>query len=103
MDGLELFSGHQINEAIELIVNFAHHQKKHGSEKRIVTLMNMLKSYGAHAKRVIPRLEAMAADFEDGEEGFPGRLSKEKAGLVRKTIEEIKAAEATPELIELKL
>ena len=65
--------------------------------------MKMLKTYGAHAQRVIPALEAMAADFEDGEEGFPGRLSKEKAKVVRDTIEEIKGATDKPQLIELKL
>lgn len=103
MDGLELFTEKKVSEGIELIVNFAHHQKKHGSQARLPILMNMLKTYGTHARRVIPALEAMAADFEDGEEGFPGNLSKGKARLVRQTIEEIKACKNTPKLIELNL
>jgi len=103
MDGLQLFTEKKVSEGIELIVNFAHHQKKHGSQARLPTLMTMLKSYGTHAQRAIPALEAMAADFEDGEEGFPGRLSKEKAALVRKTIEEIRAATNTPKLTTLNL
>ena len=55
--GLKLFAKHRIEEGIELAANYARTQKKHGSQKRIVTVMKILESYGAHAKRAIPSLE----------------------------------------------
>ena len=99
MSGLELFAKHRINEGIELLVDYARNQKKHASEKRIVKVMEMLKSYGSHGKRVIPQLEAAARDFEDGEENFPRHLSLGKAKLVRETIKAIESSTDEPELI----
>ncbi len=101
MSGLELLAKHRINEGIELLVDYARNQKKHASEKRIVKVMEMLKSYGSHGKRVIPQLEAAARDFEDGEENFPRHLSLGKAKLVRETIKAIESSTDEPELIPL--
>jgi hypothetical protein len=101
MSGLELFAKHRIDEGIELLVDYARNQKKHPSEIRIVKVMEMLKSYGAHAKRVIPQLEAAAKDFEDGEKNFPRHLSLGKAKLVRETINAIESSTDKPELIPL--
>ena len=56
MNGLELFAKHRVSERIELLASYARHQKPHASEKRIATIMEMLKSYGAHARRAIPLL-----------------------------------------------
>ncbi len=103
MAGLKLFTEHKVSQNMELIVKFAHEQKKHGSERRLPDLMNMLKEYGAHAKRVIPLLEKTAAYFEGGEADYPMSHSKRKAALVRKTITEIKGLTATPKLIKLQL
>jgi hypothetical protein len=101
--GLELFAKHHIEEGIELLANYARTQKKHGSEKRIVKVMQMLESYGAHAKRVIPQLEATANYFENEETDFPKQLSLEKARSVRETIEKIAASSELPTLKALKL
>lgn len=101
MSGLELFAKHRINEGIELLVDYAPNQKAHGSEKRIVQVMEMLKSYGAHAKRVIPQLKAAAVHFDNGEENYPLQLSQGKAKLVRETIREIEAATDKPVLISI--
>jgi HEAT repeat protein len=99
--GLEILVKHRINEGIELLADYARNQKKHGSEKRIVQVMKMLKAYGSHAKRVIPHLEATAKYFETEEEGFPRNLSRQKAKLVRETIKEIEASTDEPKLIFL--
>ncbi|MDG2124765.1 MAG: DUF6288 domain-containing protein [Verrucomicrobiales bacterium] len=99
--GLELFTTHHVSEGIELLAKYARKQKKHGSEKRIVTVMKMLESYGTHASRVIPHLEATAKYFTSDETGFPRRLSLDKAKVVRDTIETIEASTDTPELREL--
>jgi hypothetical protein len=101
MSGLELFAKHRINEGIELLVDYARNQKGHASEIRIVKVMEMLKSYGSHGKRVIPQLEAAAKYFENGEKDFPRHLSLGKAKLVRETIEVIEASTDEPELIPL--
>jgi hypothetical protein len=101
MAGLEIITKHRINEGIELLADYARNQKKHGSEHRIVKVMEMLKSYGSHAKRVIPQLEATAKYFETAEEGFPRNLSRQKAALVRETIKEINASTDEPKLIFL--
>ena len=101
MDGLKLLTRHHISEGIELLADYARNQKKHGSQRRIVEVLELLKSYGSHAKRVIPQLEDTARYFENGEEGFPRKLSRDKAKLVRETIESIKASTDTPKLIYL--
>lgn len=97
--GLQLFAQHHISEGIELLADYARNQKKHGSQKRIINVMQMLESYGAHAQRAIPHLEETAIYFEQREEGFPRRLSLDKAQVVRETIKKIKASEERPELI----
>jgi hypothetical protein len=64
--------------------------------------MEILLSYGSHAKAIIPDLEAVAAEFDDGEPNFPMRLSKQKAALLRETIEKINASTETPELTSIR-
>jgi hypothetical protein len=98
MSGLELFAKHRINEGIELLVDYSRNQKQHASEKRIVKVMDMLMTYGAHGKRVIPQLEAVADYFENEEKDFPRHLSLGKAELVRETIKKIENATETAEL-----
>ena len=102
MAGLEVLAKHRINEGIELLADYARNQKKHGSERRIVKVMEMLKSYGSHGKRVIPQLEATAKYFENEEKDFPRHLSLGKAKLVRETIKYIKASTDKPKLIYLR-
>ena len=101
MSGLELFARYRIDEGVVLLVDYSRDQKKHGSEKRIAKIMEMLESYGMHGQRVIPQLEAVADYFEGGEKDFPQHLSLGKAKLVRETIARIEASEDEPELIRL--
>ncbi len=101
--GLELFAEHRISEGIELLADYARNQKKHGSQKRIVQVMELLKVYGTHGKRVIAQLEDTASYFENGEQDFPRKLSQDKARIVRETIAAIEASTETPELKHLNL
>ena len=101
MAGLKLFSENHISEGIELLVFYARHQRPHASEHRIGRIMEMLKPYGAHGKRVIDKLEAVAYYFENDEKDFPKRLSLDKAKVVRETIKTIKASTDKPKLIYL--
>ena len=101
MRGLELFTKYRIEEGLELLVDYSRNQKKHGSEKRIFKVMEMIKSYGTHSKSMISRLESVAVYFETEEENFPPRLSLKKASVIRETISEIKALVDQPKLIHL--
>lgn len=99
MSGLELFTTHRISEAIELLTDYSRNQKQHGSEKRIVKVMDLLKTYGTHGKRVISKLESVADYFEHEEKDFPRRLSLDKAKVVREAIAAIEASNTSPDLI----
>ena len=66
-------------------------------------ILEMLKSYGAHAQRAIPLLEESIQYFENDEPDIPRHMSLQKAQNVRDAIREIKAATDRPELISLGL
>ncbi len=70
--------------------------------KRIVTLMKLLEGYGAHGKRVVAELEALAVCLKTEETGFPRQLSLGKARVVTQTIQRINASAESPQLIYLK-
>ncbi len=101
--GLELFTKHKVSEGIELLADYARDQKKHGSQKRIIQIMDMLEEYGAHGQRAIPQLKEAADYFENKEKDFPPKLSRDKARIVRETISRIEASTDRPELIQLSL
>jgi hypothetical protein len=100
--GLKLFSKHLISEGLELTVDYMKNQKAHGSQKRIHDLIKLVEVYGAHAKRVIPKLEKVIYYFEKEEIDFPKRLSLEKAAAVQKLIAKIKGQTKKPTLLYLK-
>lgn len=101
MAGLDLFSKHHVSEGIELLADYVRTQKPHGSQNTVVTVLAMLKRYGAHAQRAIPRLEKAIHYFENEEPDFPKALSLQKAEAVRKTIREIRGMSEKPELVKL--
>lgn len=103
MAGLDLFSKHHVSEGIGLLADYVRTQKPHGSQKTILTLLDMLKRYGAHAQRAIPRLEKAIHYFENEEKDFPKALSLQKAEAVRQAILEIRAMTEKPELLDLPL
>ena len=101
MAGLSLFAKFHISQGIELLADYARTQNPWASQDRIVEIMKLLKTYGAHAQRVIPKLEAVAHYFEFEEKDFPRELGFRKVKSVRETIEVIQASAETPDLIEL--
>ncbi len=101
--GLELFSKHHVSEGIELLADYLRLMKKHGSQAQVPRHLDMLKRYGAHAQRAIPRLEKVAHYFENEEEDFPKNLSLQKAEAVRQAIRDIQEMTEKPELRELNL
>ena len=101
VEGLRLFAKHRIAEGIQACVQYTRQQNPWASEIRTPELMEILLSYGTHAKVVIPELTQIANYFENDEQDFPENLMKQKAKCVRDTIQAIEASTETPELIRL--
>jgi hypothetical protein len=64
--------------------------------------LEILKTYGAEAQRVVPQLKETATEWDKGEVDFPKQLSKRKAKAIREAIEFIQASTDRPELKRLK-
>lgn len=101
--GLDLFSRHHVSEGIELLADYVRLMKPHGSQVQVPKHLEMLKRYGAHAQRAIPRLEKAIHYFEHEEQDFPHALSLKKAAMVREAIGEIREMTDKSELQELNL
>ena len=101
VEGLRLLAKHRIEEGIRACVNYTRDQNPWASEHRTPELMEILLSYGTHAKSVIPDLTRIANYFEKDEKDFPKELMLRKAKCVRETIRAIEASTDTPELSRL--
>jgi hypothetical protein len=101
MTGVDILSEFKVEEGIDACMFYLKHQNPWASEKRTPKLLEALRSYGVHAQRTIPDLEKLAADYADGEPGFPNHLSQRKANDVRETIAYLQQVEAKPELMKL--
>jgi len=101
VEGLRLLAKHRIEEGIRACVNYTRDQNPWASEHRTPELMEILLSYGTHAKAVVPDLIQIAHYFEKDEKDFPKELMLRKAKCVRETIRAIEVATDTPELNRL--
>lgn len=105
LEGIKMLTNNLVDDGMDLIVDYARFQRKHASERRLPLVMDELKKYGIHAKRLIPQLEVLADYFfneEHLEEEFPHKpLSHGKAAYVRETIEFIKNTTLNPTLLTL--
>jgi hypothetical protein len=101
VEGLRLMAKHHIEEGLAACVQYTRDQNPWASEKRTPELMDILLTYGTHAKSVIPQLVEIADYFENDEPDFPRQLMLRKAACVRETIQKIEAATETPELVRL--
>jgi HEAT repeat protein len=101
VEGLQLLAKHRIEEGIAACVQYTRDQNPWASEKRTPELMEILLSYGTHAKAVIPELTRIADYFEKDEPNFPRHLMVQKARAVRETIRQIEASTETPKLHRL--
>ena len=101
IEGLKVLAANHVKEGIKACVEYTGKQNPWASEKRTPEIMKILLAYGSHAKEIIPDLEVIATRFDGGEPNFPGRLSKQKAAILRETIEKIKASKKSPQLISI--
>ena len=82
------------------IVGYARDQKLHGSKPRLITVMNYLAGYGAHAKSTIPKLKELVTYFPT-QTAHPHSINLEKSKIVEEAIKTIEASTEKPELIYL--
>jgi hypothetical protein len=102
VEGLRVLAKYHVEEGIQACVDYIQYQNPWASQLRTPELTKILVGYGAHAKRVVPKLELLAADFADGEPNFPKNLSLQKAAAVREAINAINTSTNRPELIRIK-
>ncbi|WDE97321.1 DUF6288 domain-containing protein [Lentisphaera profundi] len=96
--GLKLLVTHKVADGLPLTVDYIKNQKKHGSQKRILVLIKYVESYGAHAQKEIAKMNDIIDYFEKQEEGFPKKLSMQKAQYLRESIERIQKTNLRPQL-----
>ena len=101
VEGIRLLAKHRVEEGIDACVAYTRTQNPWASEKRTPELMQVLLSYGGHAKSTIPELRRIADYFENDEKNFPRKLSLDKARAVRQTVQAIEASKEYPELIRI--
>ena len=102
IEGLKVLAANHVKEGIKACVEYTGKHNPWASEKRTPEIMKILLTYGSHAKEIIPDLEVIATRFDGGEPNFPGRLSKQKAAILRETIEKIKASTEAPKLTSIR-
>jgi hypothetical protein len=102
VEGLRLLAEHRIEEGIQACVTYTRHQNPWASEKRTPEIMEILLTYGARAKPMIPELTRIADYFEKDEPDFPRQLMQMKAKCVRETIAAIQASTELPQLRRIK-
>jgi hypothetical protein len=98
LNGLKVLASHHIEEGIQACANYLRTQNPWSSENRTPEILEILKSYGAEAQRVVPQLKETATEWDKGEVDFPKQLSKRKAKAIREAIEFIQASTDRPEL-----
>ncbi len=101
VEGLRLLAKHRIEEGIDALVQYTRNQNPWNSQERTPELMEILLSYGTHAKGVIPELNKIADYFEKDEPNFPPKLMAVKAKSVREAIRAIEASQESPKLNQL--
>ena len=102
VEGLHVLAKHRIKEGIISCVKYTRDQNPWDSQERTPKLMEILLTYGTHAKAVIPELTKIADYFEKDEKDFPAQLMIIKAKCIRDTILAIESSTDTPELVSMK-
>jgi hypothetical protein len=101
LEGLRVLAKHHIEEGVAACVKYTREQNPWASELRTPEIMEVLLSYGTHAKVAIADLTRIANYFENEEPDFPKKLMRQKAKTVRETIATIQASTHSPSLIRL--
>jgi len=98
VNGLKLLAQHHVEEGMQGCVDYLVAQNPWASEQRTPEILAALVKYGGQARPIVPRLQEIAANFDQGEPDFPRALSQRKAAAVRDAIARIEASQERPEL-----
>lgn len=101
MGAFKALTKYHFKEGIEAGVLFAKTQRGHGSENRTGLIMKEIMKYGSAARKAIPELRELIADFnaQVKRNEFPGgELNDRRVNAVREAIQAIEAATTQPEL-----
>jgi hypothetical protein len=102
IEGLKILSEWKAAEGIDACMFYIKNLNHWGSEKRVPAILEVLRTYGVHAKRTIPELKELAEYFAGNNPPyFPNHLSQRKAQNVRETIKFLEKTEERPELINI--
>jgi len=91
-DGLRLMADNRIKEGLDLAAWYVRWQKGHGNRRRVPSALESVLKYGAHAKRLIPQLEAHARWYEQGR-----KKPDDTATKIREAIKKLEAIDTPPE------
>jgi hypothetical protein len=98
LGGLKVLAKHHVAQGIQGCVDYLLTQNPWASQKRTPEILKVLEQYGAQAQGILPRLQEIASQWDQGEPDFPKQLSKQKADAVRDTITKIQTSQDRPEL-----
>jgi hypothetical protein len=99
--GLKLMAQHRVKEGMELAAWYIRWQKGHGGPGRVPAALEALESYGTHAQALIPYLEEHVEYWKTRRNPRREPGPDDTANRILASIERIKAAEETPELISI--
>jgi hypothetical protein len=88
-----LLADNNIEEGIDLLLEYLKVQKGHGNRDRTKKIVPMLKQYGVHAKRAIPKLEEYLKKLESER-----RPPADVIAVIRETIDALRATRQEVEL-----
>lgn len=88
INGLQILQQFRVKQGLEAAMEYLKNQNQWKSELRTEQILEIIESYGIHAKSKIPELNNIANYF-DTEPDFPETLRKIKAASVRASIDRI--------------
>ncbi len=101
---MRLLVKYHYKEGIRILTELAMGLPGHGSQKRIPALMQMLKSYGSHARPIIPELRKLVKKLnrDVAERRFPGgAINRKRTDSVEEAIKFLQQTGDAPALRSL--
>lgn len=99
-EGLRLLAKHKVEEGLQVGIDYLTKTwPDWGAAKRNEQILKHLKSYGVHAKRIVPQLEKIAEEMASGQKAR--QPDRDKSEVIRKAIKEIQASTHNPKLIRI--
>jgi hypothetical protein len=99
-EGLRLLAKHNVEEGIQVGLDYLTETwPDWGAANRNEQILKHLKSYGVHAKRIVPQLQKIAEEMAGGQKAK--QPDRDKSDVIRKAIKDINASTHNPKLIRI--